>query len=152
MIFRPISDHRCNELGESHQTKIGFCRDNNPNYHQFLYWPEKNNKTSAKLIPVKIADPKQPLARLRLDNGCSLRIMSQKPLTQQLHHVIWTLTVLLSIHRCLIFILSQPSTDKPASTDLIIKNTVDRMLSMFDIELPDKVIWQGIEKRELSPS
>lgn len=40
---------------------------------------------------------------------------------------------------------------KPASTDSIIKNTVDRMLSMFDIEVPDKVIWQGIEKRELSP-
>ena len=29
-------DHWCNELGESHQTKIGFCRDNDLNYHQFL--------------------------------------------------------------------------------------------------------------------
>ena len=62
-------DSWCNEFGESHQTKIGFCHDNNPNYHQFLYWHEKynkisakHNKTSAKLIPVKIASPKQPLA------------------------------------------------------------------------------------------
>ena len=62
-------------------TKIGFCRDNNLNYHQFLYWFEKCNKTSAKLIPVKIDDPKQPLARLRLGNGCSLEIMSQEALT-----------------------------------------------------------------------
>jgi len=28
-------DHWCNELGGSHQTKIGFCRDNNLSYHQF---------------------------------------------------------------------------------------------------------------------
>ena len=56
-------DHWCNEFGESHQTKISFCRDNNLNYHQFLYWFEKYNKTTAKLIPVKIADPNQPLAR-----------------------------------------------------------------------------------------
>ena len=70
----------CNEFGESHQTKIGFCRDNNLNYHQFLYWLEKCNKTSAKLISVKIANPKQPLARLRLGNGCSLEIVSQEVL------------------------------------------------------------------------
>ena len=54
-------NHWCNEFGESHQTKISFCRDNILNYHQFLYWLEKYNKTSAKLIPVKAADPKQPL-------------------------------------------------------------------------------------------
>ena len=46
-------DHWCHEFGESHQTNIGFCRDNNLNYHQFLYWFKKYNKTSAKLIPVK---------------------------------------------------------------------------------------------------
>ncbi len=74
-------DHWCNEFDDSHQTKIGFCRDNNLNYHQFLYWFEKYNKTSAKLIPVKIANPRQPLARLRLGNGCSLEIMSQVALT-----------------------------------------------------------------------
>ena len=74
-------DHWCNEFGGSHQTKIGFCRNNNLNYHQFLYWFGKYNKTSAKLIPVKIADPNQPLARLRLGNGCSLEIMSQEALT-----------------------------------------------------------------------
>ena len=65
-------DHWCNEFGESHQTKIGFCRDNNPSNHRFLYWFEKYNKTSDNLIPVKIADPKQPLVRLRLGNGCSI--------------------------------------------------------------------------------
>ena len=37
-------DHWCNEFGKSHQTKIAFCRDNNHNYHQFLYWSEKYNK------------------------------------------------------------------------------------------------------------
>ena len=61
--------------------KIDFCRVNSLNYHQFLYWFEKYNETSAKLIPVKIADPKQPLARHRLGNGCSLEIMSQEALT-----------------------------------------------------------------------
>ena len=59
-------DHWCNEFGESHQTKIGVCRDNHLNYYQFLYWFEKYNKTPAKLISVRITDPKQPLARLRL--------------------------------------------------------------------------------------
>ena len=73
-------DHWCNAFGDSHQTKIGFCRDNNLNYHQFLYWFEKYNKTSAKLIPVKIASPKQPLALLHLGNGCSLEIISQEAL------------------------------------------------------------------------
>ena len=74
-------DHWCNEFGESHQTNIGFCRDNNTNYHQFMYWFEKYTKTSAKLIRVKISDPIQSLARFRLGNGCSLEIMSQKALT-----------------------------------------------------------------------
>ena len=74
-------DHWCNEFSESHQTKIGFCRDNNLSYYQFLYWFEKYNKTLAKLIPVKIADPKQLLARLRFSNVCSLEIMTQEALT-----------------------------------------------------------------------
>ena len=74
-------DHWCNEFGESHQTKIGFCRDNNLNYHQFLYWFGKYNKTPAKLILVNIANPNQLLARLQLSNGCSLKIMSQDALT-----------------------------------------------------------------------
>ena len=61
--------------------KLVFAVIINLNDHQFLYWFEKYNKTSAKLIPVKIASPKQPLARLRLSNGCSLEIMSQEALT-----------------------------------------------------------------------
>ena len=73
-------DHWCNEFGASHQTIVVCCRDNNLNYHQFLYWLEKYSKTSTKLIPVKIADPKQPLARLRFSNGCSLEIISQEAL------------------------------------------------------------------------
>ena len=43
-------DHWCNEFGESYQTKIGFYRDHNLNYHQFLCWFEKRNKSLAKLI------------------------------------------------------------------------------------------------------
>ena len=50
-------DHWCNKFSETRQTKISFCRDNNLNYHQFLCWFEMYNKTSAKLIPVKLADP-----------------------------------------------------------------------------------------------
>ena len=73
-------DHWYNELGESHHTKIGFCRTHDLNYHLFLHWFEKHTKTSDKLIPVKIAEPTQPLALLRLSNGCSVEIMSPEAL------------------------------------------------------------------------
>ena len=67
----------CKDFGESHQTKIAFCRTHDLNYHQFLYWFQKLNKSPAKLIPVKIASSNPPLAILRLGNGRSLEIVSQ---------------------------------------------------------------------------
>jgi hypothetical protein len=70
----------CKDFGEANQTKIAFCRTHDLNYHQFLYWFQKLNKTPAKLIPVKMASSKQPLAILRLRHGRSLEIVSQDAL------------------------------------------------------------------------
>ena len=70
----------CKAFGESHQKKLVFCRTHDLNYHQFLHWFEKLNKSPTKLIPVKMASSKQPLALLRLSNGRSLEVISQETL------------------------------------------------------------------------
>ena len=73
-------DNGCKAFDESRQTKISYCRTHDLNYHQFLYWFEKLNKSTTKLIPVKMAGSKPPLAILRLNNGLSLEIVSQDAL------------------------------------------------------------------------
>ncbi len=71
----------CNGSGKS---KAVFFRANSLNYHQFLYWCTKFNKTNNSLIPVKPTNANEPLAIIRLGNGSTLEVVSR----EALNHII----------------------------------------------------------------
>lgn len=58
------------------QSKLTFCKINNLNYHQFLYWHTKLTKPSGAFIPVNLKHDDTTLAILELPNGQKLKITS----------------------------------------------------------------------------
>jgi hypothetical protein len=68
-------------------SKINYCRENNVNYHRFLYWHNKLSKSkgAGALIPVKVktALPAKAKCTLELNQGCRILIYDE-PLALQL--------------------------------------------------------------------
>lgn len=58
------------------QSKMAYCKINNVNYHQFLYWHTKLTKPSCAFIPVNLKHDDTTLAILELSNGQKLKIIS----------------------------------------------------------------------------
>ena len=74
----------CNESGQS---KAALSPANSLNYHQFLYWCTKFNKKTNPFIPVRLSNPNEPLAIIRLGNGSMLEVISR----EALNHIISSL-------------------------------------------------------------
>ena len=71
----------CNESGKS---KAAFCRANSLNYHQFLYWNTKFNKSINPLIPVRITNANEALAIIRLSNDSMIEVVSREAMNHMI--------------------------------------------------------------------
>ncbi|HAG62112.1 MAG: hypothetical protein CMF55_05845 [Legionellales bacterium] len=67
----------CDAYQQVDQTKVSFCRDNNLNYHQFLYWFNQLSSQSNKMISVEVLSSFRPLAVIRLKNSHRLEIVDK---------------------------------------------------------------------------